>query len=301
MMADSAGQLGPGGFVRLAYRLGRQAVTGSLEVRETPRIVHEVFLRRGYVVAAHLSGDSVPLGEVLREAGVTFEQVAEAMATGGAPVGRALRDRGLVTDAAVESALRRQAESRLERLAAMPHASFCFTANATPPAAQRTGRPVSLTAWSRRHIEARLDSTRARLLAIELRATRLGLRRDLVPEHIDCDTTDRRILEALGTPRSLDEIERLASAPRFRLLAFLHFLRTVGACVETGARTVQETRAHLLLGVPAGADPAMIKQAYRRLARQLHPDMHPEATASARRDLEDRFVQLTEAVSELLR
>jgi curved DNA-binding protein CbpA len=38
-----------------------------------------------------------------------------------------------------------------------------------------------------------------------------------------------------------------------------------------------------------------IKQAYRRLARAVHPDLHPDATDGERRVLAARFHALTEA------
>jgi hypothetical protein len=50
-----------------------------------------------------------------------------------------------------------------------------------------------------------------------------------------------------------------------------------------------------VLGLRPGADEAEIKRAYRRLARSVHPDLHPQASAEERRELELRFAELTEA------
>jgi DnaJ-domain-containing protein 1 len=55
-----------------------------------------------------------------------------------------------------------------------------------------------------------------------------------------------------------------------------------------------------LLGLPPGSDPAEIKRAYRRLARAVHPDLHPGATDAERRALEARFVEITEAYRSLV-
>ena len=48
-----------------------------------------------------------------------------------------------------------------------------------------------------------------------------------------------------------------------------------------------------LLGVPRDADEATIKKAFRRLARQLHPDV------SDRPDADERFREVTEAYEVL--
>jgi DnaJ-domain-containing protein 1 len=55
-----------------------------------------------------------------------------------------------------------------------------------------------------------------------------------------------------------------------------------------------------ILGVPPGADATAIKRAYRRLARAVHPDLHPEATAEERRALAARFSEITEAYRTLV-
>ena len=45
-----------------------------------------------------------------------------------------------------------------------------------------------------------------------------------------------------------------------------------------------------VLGVSEGAKPEEIKKAYRRLAKQYHPDANPDKPAAA-----DRFKQISEA------
>jgi hypothetical protein len=54
------------------------------------------------------------------------------------------------------------------------------------------------------------------------------------------------------------------------------------------------------LGLAPGSAAAEIKRAYRRLAREVHPDLHPEATELQRRALADRFIELTHAYKSLL-
>ena len=55
-----------------------------------------------------------------------------------------------------------------------------------------------------------------------------------------------------------------------------------------------------VLGLTPGADPTEIRRAYRRLARTVHPDLHPGATHEERRDLESRFNRITEAYRALV-
>jgi DnaJ-domain-containing protein 1 len=55
-----------------------------------------------------------------------------------------------------------------------------------------------------------------------------------------------------------------------------------------------------LLGLPPGSDAAAVKRAYRRLARTVHPDLHPGASDEERRALEARFVELTAAYRSIV-
>lgn len=64
--------------------------------------------------------------------------------------------------------------------------------------------------------------------------------------------------------------------------------------VEPHARAPHST-AWQALGLSPGADVPEIKQAYRRLARAVHPDLHPDATDGERRVLAARFNAITEA------
>lgn len=57
-----------------------------------------------------------------------------------------------------------------------------------------------------------------------------------------------------------------------------------------------EKRAKKILGVPEGATPAEIKLAYRGLAKQLHPDLHPHDPLA-----EARFKLVSEAYEILTR
>jgi DnaJ-domain-containing protein 1 len=116
----------------------------------------------------------------------------------------------------------------------------------------------------------------------------------------------------MAQPRRLDQIWPLARTPRFRLLAFVHFLRAVGALEVAGvaadprapapaARAPDPRRVAALrtLGIADAADLDDVKRAYRRLARALHPDLQPDADAERRRMLERRFAEVTAAYEAL--
>ncbi|MBT8493034.1 MAG: DnaJ domain-containing protein [Deltaproteobacteria bacterium] len=198
-------------------------------------------------------------------------------------------------------ALGRQANKLLETICSWPRARYHFDGgvNAHPPGGSQ--RRFSLGGWVRRHYEAQLDRRRAEALVHELAGVRLALRPGFAPPLAICDETDRRILDALAKPRRLDQIWPLARCPRFRLLAFVHFLRHCGGLDLSGvaapAPTVEpELRAaRRLLGVDGELDPSTLKRAYRRRVRALHPDLRPGLAAHERRQLESRLAEVNRA------
>ncbi len=202
---------------------------------------------------------------------------------------------------------RRTLIARLARLAAIDQVSAVFEGGVTayPPGAQHL---VSLAAWARQHLEQQLDGTLAERLIRELAGIRLSLRSELAPEPVD--EADRRIIAVMNQPRRLDQIWPLARTPRFRMLAFLYFLRGVdaleleGIVAERSAPTraidPRRSAARRTLGVSETADLETIKRAYRRLARAIHPDLQPLADVEQRRGLERRFAEITAAYQAAL-
>ncbi|HEY0194401.1 MAG TPA: J domain-containing protein [Kofleriaceae bacterium] len=254
-------------------------------------------------------------GELVRFAYRLGRQAASGLLTlmppGARPEILVLR-RGAVVCGEGEPA-RRAMAGRLARLAAEPSLAMTFDGAVTayPPGA---AHQVALADWARGHLEGQLDRQLAEQLVAELTGARLAVRAELAP--LPVDDADRRMLDALAEPRRLDQIWTLARTPRFRLLAFLHFLAGIGALVrDAGASRSpnapppapprpQTPRAAALrvLGVSAAddADDAdAVKRAYRRLARALHPDLQPGADAAHRKRLERRFAEVTAAYDSL--
>ncbi len=273
--------LGRGELVRLLYRLGRQAASGVLTIRAARTVPPPPPSASGM-----RREDSVP-----NVRGEVFVLRRGAVMTGEGELAR------------------RTLATRLVRLVALErcHAIFEGGVTAYPPGAQHQ---LSLAGWARTHLEAQLDSTLAERLVRELAGIRLSVRDELAPEPTACDEADRRILAAMAHPRRLDQIWPLARTPRFRMLAFLWFLRAIDALVVEGvvaersapniAIDPQRSAAARTLGLAEDADLDTIKRAYRRLARSLHPDLQPDAVAERRRVLEQRFAEVTAAYEALI-
>jgi DnaJ-domain-containing protein 1 len=196
---------------------------------------------------------------------------------------------------------RRAVINRLARLTAVSCAvRFDGGVAAAPPGTQPR---VALASWAREHLESQLDGALAEALTRDLAGVRVTLRRELAPEPID--DVDRRLIAAMAQPRRLDQIWPLARTSRFRLLGFVHVARCVGAldiegivAERTGPlRAIDPRRrdAARVLGVAEGDDVEVVKRAYRKLARALHPDLQPAADAVRRRALERRFAEVTAA------
>jgi DnaJ-domain-containing protein 1 len=202
---------------------------------------------------------------------------------------------------------KKQLVARLVRFLAADSVEVVFEGGVTsliPPGAQHF---VSLMGWARGHLEAQLDGALADALLQRLAGIRLSIKSELAPDPLD--EADRRMLVAMTVPRRLDQIWPLARTPRFRLLAFIHFLRSVGALLVEGVvaeksapmRRIDPRRAAALemLGVNDDAEPEDVKRAYRKLARALHPDLQPHVDGDRRRALERRFAEVTAAYESL--
>jgi DnaJ-domain-containing protein 1 len=78
------------------------------------------------------------------------------------------------------------------------------------------------------------------------------------------------------------------------------YRRATSSYEAAPAADPRQIAALRVLGVPLGADPAVIKRAYRQLARNFHPDLHPQASDEERRALAERFVEVTAAYQTLV-
>ena len=127
-----------------------------------------------------------------------------------------------------------------------------------------------------------------------------GARLQLVSQpHPSCIGLDERALVAmLASPRTLEELERAQVTPPVRVARLCAFLEAVGALSVESELSLAS--AYTLLELGDGASAEEVKRAYRRLARALHPDVHPNATADELRELERRFAAVSAAYRRLV-
>lgn len=83
---------------------------------------------------------------------------------------------------------------------------------------------------------------------------------------------------------------------------FLHGRRRARerSAPSPGPSRVRDTSHWRVLGLSPGASEVEIKRAYRRLARTVHPDLHPGASPEERRALEVQFAEITTAYRALV-
>jgi hypothetical protein len=127
-----------------------------------------------------------------------------------------------------------------------------------------------------------------------------GARLQLVSQpHPSCIGLDERALVAmLASPRTLEELERAQVTPPVRVARLCAFLEAVGALSVESELSLAS--AYTLLELGDGASAEEVKRAYRRLARALHPDVHPNASADELRELERRFAAVSAAYRRLV-
>jgi hypothetical protein len=104
--------------------------------------------------------------------------------------------------------------------------------------------------------------------------------------HVACPRASRHDL-----PVPLSPHETLHGRPR----------RREPPAARQGSRANSaRARAFAVLGLEAGADRARVQRAFRQRAAQVHPDRHPQASATERAALLRRFSELSAAYHELV-
>jgi DnaJ-domain-containing protein 1 len=73
------------------------------------------------------------------------------------------------------------------------------------------------------------------------------------------------------------------------------------ATLASASANAEAQKAYRVLELPLGALDAEVRSAFRRLARDVHPDRHPRASADERKALLQRFAELSAAYHTLTR
>jgi DnaJ-like protein len=176
-----------------------------------------------------------------------------------------------------------RAEENLRRLLRREETRARFEADAPR---ERRGRvtPFHPAGVLRNHFEAALAPNAGALLRV--RAGRERIRLALAP-HPSCLAPDeKRLLTLLATPRAVAELDVARVATPVRVERLLAFLEAAGGLAVGPS-------LHELLGLRDGAPLDEVRRAYKRVARDLHPDLHPGASDAERRGLEARLSALT--------
>jgi len=117
--------------------------------------------------------------------------------------------------------------------------------------------------------------------------------------HTSCIGLDERPLIAmLASPRTLAELDATRVTPPLRVSRLCAFLEAVGALSVESELSL--AAAYKLLELADGAGAEEVKKAYRRLARELHPDVHPNAPPEKLRELERLFAAVSAAYRRLI-
>lgn len=250
--------------------LHRDGATGILELIECSGVSagrsHQIHLDRGLVTRAETALGGERLGKVLHRRGAIDEflldEVGLLAESSGRKLGEMLIDHGVTNTTAVLSALREQLSMRLEALFRLRDAAVRF----------HVARPAT------------------------------GLGAQVIP------LVPREFLH--GRPRKRDEPSASREPSRsgdcarpedVRSRAQAPFPETPwGDHLQERRSDPARTRALKTLGLPATAQGAEIRRAFRRLAAETHPDRFPAAAPEQRRQLLHRLTELSVAYHRLV-
>jgi hypothetical protein len=180
-------------------------------------------------------------------------------------------------------------EEALRRVLKLEEADWRFDAK-LPPLKRGSCAPFHPAAVIRNVVP--VDTTRMRGLPPEA-----VLQLTQTP-HTSCIGIDERALVSfLARAHSVAEIVAARPCPFERAVTLLSFLEQMGTLSVSTA--LSRDAAYQLLELAEGATAGEVKKAYWRLARTLHPDAHPRASADERRDLERRFAAVVSAYRRL--
>jgi len=253
--------------------LHRGQVTGTLELTEDRGRSHHIHWVKGLVAAVEIDGASPSLAEVLRGDGAGDDDLIRGSLLRAIASrrlhGEVLIDEYRVSPSRVGSALRHQMLKRLAMLERLADARLAFRVAVRPPRSALVG-----TGEIPRHSASEPGA--------------------IGPSTWNAPLAAREFLHGRRRAR-----EREATRPEV-VGAESRASEDSGSAAWAPAQGGRAPSPWHVLGVAPGAELAVIKRAYRRLARTVHPDLHPDADDAARRALQARFARLTDAYRALV-
>jgi hypothetical protein len=127
--------------------------------------------------------------------------------------------------------------------------------------------------------------------SFRLSAQRATLRMVVTPHPSCLGTDEKQLVALLAVPRTLEELDRSRVAIPPRTDKLLAFLAAAEALHVEGAGP----SAYAALALPEWSTADEVRHAYRKIARELHPDLHGEAAEPERRAMESRLAAITSA------
>ncbi|MGE3674531.1 MAG: DUF4388 domain-containing protein [Polyangiaceae bacterium] len=254
--------------------LYRERATGVLELLERgsthPGRPHRLFIERGLVRDVESALSVTKLGELLWKEGFldtgTWQKLGrELLFTPSARVGELLTERRWASPDVVRAALRHQLRRRLDAVFRLEQADVRF--HVAQPRRNAESPPLSPEEFLHGRPRARSQGTSP-------------------PKNPQGNTT------GTGSTRARAHQAGTQSGPKSQNQA-----NQAGVKQRKDPVRVQ---ALVTLGLAEGADRAAVQRAFRKLAREVHPDRHPDADADKREQLLRTFVKLSAAYHALV-
>jgi hypothetical protein len=157
----------------------------------------------------------------------------------------------------------------------------------------RLASPTAVTAALRHQLRSKLDA----LFQLPDARVKFHVARPMPDARQVVPLSPREFL--YGRLRKRDAVSTPGSG-RGSTSPWAHGHRPNDASASPGRQVPTRARALELLGLGPTADQDAVRQAFRRLAAQVHPDRHPAASAGEVAGLMKRFAQLSAAYHELV-
>jgi len=322
------GQLAPGvvpGLLRTVYAEGQ---TGALRFTRGEEYCALRFVR-GHIFRAAASATRLHMGEIMVARGMlsqdALDRATEVVCRDRRVLGQVLKASGVIDQEVLEDALVLHVIEVLAEVFSWRDGIYFFEERQPETFLEETDYPLKLSTGAMIIEAVALVQDRAAVrfaLGDTDRILRLCGHARLRFQHVDLAPTDGFVLSRIDGALSAREVIAVTPLPEDAVERSLFALLCTGIvepapeaqktpALAASVRVVRQeiidayqglsTRNHFeMLGISRSATDAEVKEAYSRLARRLHPDIHHDpALADLREKIEALFMQLNVAYSVL--